>query len=332
MSIDNMNELIISLAKTIDNNEKIATPKLSVKLAKCLEAYPEDQTIGAMSRVIDKMANNNVIFIKRSELKDLYNKLYSRNSKFSELFSEELGIKKEAKELKLAGEKLEDKNIDSYKYADPILSNALNSVFDKKIPLKLYSEDLAKKAEHKIQRKLNLMNVAALKVQIDNGNDKFLIVKADYETPKGVTSVYIPVEVINNNVSEPNAFVGNGSPEDLTQENITNYIMLNAGNKLKIASANILDALVKANTENRNISGAELALIRLNASRKTQSDFFDNQIVGLNIEKEARKDVEISKSNEYHHLKKNLHHLMERHLLNLVKIKLKLQETIFIKI
>jgi uncharacterized protein involved in tolerance to divalent cations len=66
MSFDKIHQLVGSLAKAVEDNQKIATPVLAAKLAKCVEAYPEDQTIGAMSRVIGKMADNNNIFIRKA--------------------------------------------------------------------------------------------------------------------------------------------------------------------------------------------------------------------------------------------------------------------------
>src|SRR6185369_640468 len=91
MSLDKIQQLVGSLAKSVEDNERIATPILAAKLAKAVDAYPGDQTIGAMSRVIGKMAANNTLFIRKAELKALYTKLHSRNTKFAELFQNELG-------------------------------------------------------------------------------------------------------------------------------------------------------------------------------------------------------------------------------------------------
>src|SRR6478609_3229080 len=95
MSHEKLNQLVGFIAKNMDDNEKLATPVLAAKLAKCVESFPHDQTIGAISTVIDKMALNEKLFIRRADLKSLYNKLYSRNTKFAELFQNELGIKEE---------------------------------------------------------------------------------------------------------------------------------------------------------------------------------------------------------------------------------------------
>jgi hypothetical protein len=95
MSHDKMNQLIGFIAKKVEDDEKLATHFLSAKLAKCIEAYPYDQTIGAVATIIEKMAANNNNFIRKADFKSLYNKLYSRNTKFAELFQDELGTQEE---------------------------------------------------------------------------------------------------------------------------------------------------------------------------------------------------------------------------------------------
>ena len=298
MSFDKIQQLVGSLAQKIEDNEKIATPVLVTKLAKCLQSYPEDQTIGAMARVVEKMADNNTLFIRKAELKSLYHKLYSRNTKFAQLFSEELGLSDNLPTPTL--HKRDDAgHIDVYAGADAVLSNALNSVFDKNTPLKMYSQALADKAKKSVASVLDACNLKPSNITVDDGNEKFLVVKADYDTPKGVTSFYVPVEVLNNKVAEAAVFMGNVGPQELNNNNVKNYLHKNAGSKLKITGSNILDVLTKAASENREVSDAELALTRLNASRQTQSDFFQGQVVGLKVAEAAPKDIEFKKSNEF---------------------------------
>src|SRR5574338_833881 len=144
MSLDKIHQLVGTLAKAVDDNQKIATPILAAKLARYVEAYPQDKTIGAMSRVIDKMASNNTNFIRKAELKALYGKLYQHGTKFAELFTDELG---EAAEPEITTYQRDEavKPID-YRAGDQVLANALESVFDKHAPLKMYSQPIAEKA------------------------------------------------------------------------------------------------------------------------------------------------------------------------------------------
>lgn len=300
MSFDKIHQLVSSLAKTVEDNQKIATPVLATKLAKCIAAYPEDQTIGAMARIIDKMADNNTIFIRKAELKELYNKLYSRNTKFAELFSEELGLSTPSDtELTQKPITVSQSEINPYDGADPILANALNSVFDKHTPLKMYSQSLADKAKHAVATSLDAWSLKPTSISVDDGNEKFLVIKADYETPKGVTSFYVPVEISNNKITEASVFMGNSGPQELNNANIKSYLQSFAGSKLQVNGPIILNALVNATSNNREISATEIALTKLNASRQSKSEFFQNQVTGLKIAEEAPKDIEFPQSDEF---------------------------------
>jgi len=291
--MNKIQQLICSIAKKVDDSYKISTPLLSVKLAKCVEAYPEDKTIGSMLQIIDKMESNNNLFITRADLKNLYNKLYTCNTKFSELFKDEIGntsVKAEPKKAE------EFKELPAYKAEDGVLVNALSSIFDNK-EYKTYSEELGNKAKSIVSSKLDSLGLKPTTIKVDNGNDKFLIVKANYETPKGVIGLYIPVEIKNNQIIDPSIFVGNYGPEDLNHVNIKNYVIKNAGVKETINGKLILDVLNKSTSDRREISGAELSLTKLNAKR--QGEFFQNQIVGQKVSESCVKDVESPKSNEF---------------------------------
>jgi len=298
MSLDKIHQLVGSLAKAVDDNQKIATPILAVKLAKYAETYPHDQTIGAMSRVIDKMASNNTMFIRKAELKSLYSKLYSRGSKFAELFADEMGDVSYEPEITL--EKRDDAvKANVYHVGDQVLANALESVFDNHIPLKMYSQPLAEKAMRSVGTTLDAWSLKPSKLTIADGNDKFIVIKADYETPKGVTSFYVPVEVTKNDVVNPEVFMGNTGPEDLNHATIKAYLMQQAGTKTKVGATDILTALTSAASDKREVTAAELAVTRLNAKRQGMSEFFQDQVVGLKVEASPKKDVELPKSDEF---------------------------------
>ncbi len=145
MTFDKIQQLVGSLAKSMEANERIATPILAAKLAKAVDAYPGDQTIGAMSSVVSKMAENNTLFIRRAELKALYTKLHSRNTKFAELFQDELGAVEELATPTI-NKRDDAKELNPFQVGDAVLANALTSVFDKHAPLKMYSQELANKA------------------------------------------------------------------------------------------------------------------------------------------------------------------------------------------
>jgi hypothetical protein len=294
---DKLYQQIGSLAKAVDDNEKLTTPLLAVKLSRYAEAYPQDQTLGAMSRVIGKMASNNTLFIRKGDLKALYHKLYSRGTKFAELFSDELG--EQAPKAKPASRQ-HDESFDVKPYAgDQVLANALESVFDKHAPLKMYSQPTAEKAIKSVGATLDVWNLRPSKLTVSDGNDKFIVVKADYETPKGITGFFVPVQVAKAGVLEPEVFMGNTGPQPLNYTAIKDYLTQNAGAKPKVFATDILNAITAAATETREVSAAELAVARLNASRSPNSAFFQNQVVGQKIAEAAKKDVELPKSDEF---------------------------------
>jgi hypothetical protein len=334
MSLDKIQQLVSSLAKTVENNERLATPVLAVKLTKCMAAYPHDQTIGMVSRVISDMASNKTLFIRKGEFKALYQKLYSRGSKFAELFQDELGekvasslysvkyphngwaaCKKHADEHEKNGAKVEpiaesevhakchdcteqrkeSSTANPYHVGDQVLANALESAFDKHIPLKMYSQPLANKALKSVGDTLDAWNLRPTVLTVSAGSDKFLVIKADYETPKGITSFYVPVEVHNANVIEASVFMGNAGPQELNHSNIKSYLTALAGSKLQVDAASILGVLTKAASENREVSDAELALTRLTAKRQGKSEFFQGQVVGQKVSEASQKDVQLPK-------------------------------------
>lgn len=298
MSMDKIHQLVNSLAKSLENSQKVATPILAAKLAKYAEDYPHDQTIGSILRVVEKMAENNTLFITRAELNKLYSQLYSRNTKFADLFQEEMGVVADLPTPKIYERDSTETVIDSYESADPVLANALNSVFDKTVPLKMYSQAVGDQARKNVASTLDSWNLRPSNIEISEGNDKFLVIKADYETPKGVTSFYVPVETNKNKVLEASAFIGNTGPQDLNYTTIKSYLTSCAGHKLKINASGILQALTQAASENRGVSDTELALIKLNANRNKSSEFEQNHILGQKVAEAAVKDVETPKYDE----------------------------------
>lgn len=290
MDFDNIKKVLSSLSTKIDNDEKIALSLFSIKLASASENHPNDYTIGMISGIVDRMNGGNKLFITRAEIKDLYSKLYSRNTKFAEVFKEELG-----EMPKLASPKLYDRSSETYddkdrvkeayaKFTDPVLAHALDVAFGNET--KGFSEVFAKSAKSTLQNKMYGFNIAS-KVDVVNGTNDVIICRADFETPKGITSVYVPVEVSENKTLIPSVFVGNDGPDDLTNENITNYVSKNAGKILNINDKIVLQAALASKGKVAEISPVDIALTKLNAEKETIA-FSQNQIVGQKVDKEEK--------------------------------------------
>ena len=298
MSQDKLQQLVGNLAKAVNANERLATPLLAVKLAKLASAYPQDKTIGMVSRVVQDMANNKTMFIRKGEFKSLYNQYQTFGTKFAEFFEEELG--QAAPQANVTTyQRDESVQANPYEVGDQVLANALESAFDKHAPLKMYSQPVANKALKSVGTTLDAWNLRPTQLTVSDGNDKFIVIKADYDTPKGVTSFYVPVEVAKTDVVEPQVFMGNSGPEDLNHTSIKAYLTPQAGTKTKVGATDILAALTVATATKREVTAAELAVTRLNATRQGKSEFFQDQIVGLHVEAAAKPDVQLPKSDEF---------------------------------
>lgn len=271
MSLDKINELVSSIAKMVESNEKVAIPIISIKLSKMAEAHPYDQTIVSMANIFNKMADHNKLFVTRSELKSLYNKLYTRNTKFAEYFQAELGVAPEVE----APKPVESKPIVNahQHFSDPILSNALNSAFDKHTPLKTYSDYDANSAKVAVTSNLEDWNLRASKLEIGAGNEHFIIVNASYNTPKGTTSILVPVETVKGKTIQPSMFMCNAGPQELNHVNIKNYLTTFAGAKLKVRAEAVLAVITKEVLGGDVISNVEMAATKVASTKERTGDF-----------------------------------------------------------
>jgi hypothetical protein len=299
MSHDKITSLVNSVANALTGNEKLAVPLLAVKLQKIAELNSHDQTLIAIANVISKMEENNKLVISKAQFKDLYQKLYTKGTKFASYFKDELGEVNNLKTPKLASKQELPLDTSYEKFVDPILSNALNSAFDKSVPLKSYSQDIADKASKIVNANLDSWNLKASKLEVEAGNEAFIIVKADYDTPKGLTSILIPVEIVKEKVSHPSFFMGNSGPKDLNNVNIKEYITSNAGAKLRVKAQEVVNILTSATSQNKEVGEVELALTKVNASRETNGAFFADQVLGQALTAKAETEVVLPKLGEF---------------------------------
>lgn len=293
MSIDKIAGLAVSISKTMDDNQKLAAPLLASKLKRAAESLPNDQTVRMLAHVIGKLADKQV-FITRGEVKKLYNQFYTRNSKCAQLLEEELGVMNNLSTPTLYERQDESHDVETAHHADSILANALESAFDKTKPLRLYGKEVAEKATQTVKRSLEDWNLKASSVVVEEGDKDFLVIKADYDTPKGKTSFFIPVEIRNNRVTETNVFMCNSGLKELNNANIKEYLSTHAGSKLKIRAADILTILQKSASTKTEISDAELALARFKSAKQSQgAEVFGGQVTGLEVDAPAVADVQL---------------------------------------
>lgn len=283
----NYKDITSNLSKLIDDNEKISLNTFVFKLEKASEAYPEDRTFGIMKDIAGRMSNGKKTFITRAEIKDLYNKLYTRNTKFAELFKSELGTVEKLTSSQIYNRESDDNGLTllnrAYdKVVDPVLANALNAAFGNKI--KTYTESNAKDAKDLCVKECNTISLAST-VDIINGNEKFILCKAAFETPKGQTAIFIPIEFNTKyNVLFPSIYIGNNGPEKFSKSNIENYLTLNAGQKLNINENTIFAAI--NDTDINDVCNVDLAVIKFNSQKETKA--YDTN--GILFQKTASED------------------------------------------
>ncbi len=219
----NLTKLVQSVAKTVQDNEKLAISLLVSKLNKLAEIHPYDQTIVMSADVLAKNSAKRH-FITRAELRGLYQKLYSRNTKFADYFAEELGSMPTVAAPKMY-EKHEAPIANIYENVNPVLSNALSHAVDQTVPLKGYSKQDAEKAQMYVDAALNAWNIKPNKLEVVNGDQQFIVVKAKYETPKGLANVLVPVEIKAGKVLQPSMFVGQDGLTELNHNNVKSYVL-----------------------------------------------------------------------------------------------------------
>jgi len=282
MSFEKINKIASSVSQFLTDNEKISVPILAVRVRKALQEFPEDQTIVAMAQVLTRMSSNKS-FITRGELKKMAQGFYSRNTRFNEIFASELGPTSELasptyyKRDEVNEEALQD-------FADPVLANALASAFEKNQPLKNYSAKAALASVRKVSQMFAACGIEC-KATVATGTPDIIIIEASFESPKGQTNVFVPVEIHENSVLEPSVFVSNRGSEEFTSENVVSYAKGYAGNRLVLRASDLLAVVEKIKTGGKqSVSGVELAITKMKAASQTQSDFFANQITGLSVE------------------------------------------------
>lgn len=289
-NLKNFVNKISGLIKEAEDQEKLLLPSLYLKLNKAVNQYPEDQTLGLMRNVIGKMASgqNEKLTISRGDFKTLYRKLYSRNTKFPYLFAEELNLELVEPENKQspAPETTINLNQDIAQIIDPVLAENLNDLFAKTNTAPEKSA-LAKQANQICQNKLSFFaksfNVPLKQIESVAGNDKVFICQCSFETPKGQTSILVPVEINQAAPVEPNTFVGNDGPEDLTFDNLQHYLATQAGQIInKYHPAQLLQAITNAKTA--EISSVDLAFTRLQANQENANSMFADTVIGQSVE------------------------------------------------
>jgi hypothetical protein len=296
-NIQDLKNFVVELGNKLTASDKFFTAKLASRLEKAASLEPNDSTLVQMYSFLNKRAeSSNGYLISRYELRDVYNKLYSYNTKCAEYLSEELGEinKVAAPKVYIRSEREGEEIKDLYsRHADQALVSKLESAFDKSATFKSYDPKLAEKA-------LKLV-VASLpgspEVSVVDGRDYAILCSATYKTPKGKTSLLVPVDVNDGNITPPNSFLSNAGFQVLNNKNIIAHVKATAGSFFRVDADSIFNVIKKAkfNTDEiESLDSVDRAVIKLKA-KNGRNDLTVEGILYQKVDPLV-KDVEVKAS------------------------------------
>lgn len=289
-STQDLKQFVASLTEKLAQAEKFFTIKLATRLTKAAERFPQDQTIIQMANFLNSRANSqNGHLISRNELNEVYNKLYTTNTKCASLLEEELGKKadKLPEPAKMTRSVHEGETIDDMysRHADKMLTNQLTAAFNGGKGFKQYDEDIAARAIKSVASKLP----GNPKIEVVDGRDFAILCRATYETPKGRSGVIVPVEVVNSAVIPPNCFLSQAGFRELNNKDLEDHIVSTAGNKYRLDSEQIFSVIKTAKFgPEKKMDPVDLAVMKLRA--RTADNHTINGIVYQKVD-EVVEDV-----------------------------------------
>lgn len=273
---------LLRAAQVVADSEKFLVGVLAVRAEKFAQAQPYDPCAVGMANFLKKKAAGPNALISRSELKQVYGKLYAQNSLFAEEFAEELGVTaeflapKKSNRSPLEGTNLLSEALD--KSADPILKAGLDSAFDSSLPYKTYSAATAISAEKSCFHELNRQGLPPREINVVAGQVDLLLCRANYETPKGLASVLIPVEIRESKALLPTIFLTAEGCLDLNAVDLEAHLVSSAGKTYQVDTQKVLKVLSSAKNPVQPLSDLQKMVMRVNAKKEVPATQFENSI------------------------------------------------------
>jgi hypothetical protein len=295
MDLKEISSFVKNFASTLEAQEKFALPIIAAKARREAKANQTDIPLITASQVLTKMAANKD-FISRQELQNVVNSYNASHSGLSSVFAEELGAVSKAQVKTFKRDEHEGKKIehDYNKLADPVLANALSGVFAKTPTSKVYSSDMAKRAERAAYSQLLALGIEPKEVSAFTGKEDMILCQASHETPKGYAHSLIPVEIKDNKALLPQLFLTASGFVELEKVAYLQHLLSVTGVNLKVNADKILEAFEQIKTgQEEPVNIVELAAIKLASETGTLS--IDPNALYLQPEEETVKDVELLK-------------------------------------
>ena len=234
-----LTDAINKISSHIENEQFLLEP-LCIKSASLAEQYPWDQTSVQMARFFQKKAEKSLT-ISKTDINSAYRNYFTTNNKFAANFDSLLTKTELAKPKVIASfAETELKPI-----VDKSLVEDLSGFFNKETDKPL-SPALANLAIKSCLTELNKFECPPCKVSVAHANDKIAICLASFLTPKGESSVYIPIEVLEKQALLPTVFLSKQGFLDLNKEDLHHSIRENAGIKQNVNLHSMLNLITTA--------------------------------------------------------------------------------------
>jgi len=285
-SIHNLKNFVEEIGRKMADADKFFTGRLATRLTKAAQAYPQDTTIIQMASFLSQRSGaRNGHLISRAELKDVYNRLWTTNTKAGEFLEAELGINpnKLPEPTKMTRDVHEGEvNNIHEKYADQKLVAELEAAFDKNRPYRPgFDPKVAKLAEKYVQSVLPGNPV----VQTIDGRDFATLCQASYETPKGKAIVLVPVEVVAGRPLVPTVFFSQAGFQDLTKEAVEAHVVQTAGKYFRVNSAQLFEVVKRVKFgATEEMDSVDRAVMALRAKTGTPANYDPNGILYQQID------------------------------------------------
>lgn len=271
--LNKISNVVMKAAKAVYDNEKFPVGVLAVRAKKLALAYPTDPTVVGCSNFLNKRAGSEAVWITRAELKNVYSRLYSNNNKFASEFKGELGLVEHDPRTLMQRDPHEGENLVASAYkqlSDSLLSEQLESALDKKTAFKLYSSDTAKEAQKTCARELNSFGAFPKKLAVVAGQSDIIICQATYETPKGQSSILIPVEIKEGVALMPSMFLSVGGFVNLNKSTLQEHLITTAGRSFQVDVQKLLKKISEAkNGKPKTMSDVEQVVMKVASTRQT---------------------------------------------------------------
>ena len=253
----------------IHQEERFVTANLAQRLTQASAEDPEDGGVALGARVLGDFARREP-FISRAQLNAVYEKLHTAGTALGTLLKEELARPVPQAPTKVAHSEHEGERFNQADHADPVLLNALSSLFEGGAPCRLYAATTGKSATSAVETKLAQLQRSPKNVRVFAGQEDVILCQASYDTVKGMASVLVPVEVSGGEALPPNMFFSRAGFVDLDELALDTHLETTAGRSYRVDGEVLLKTVSAAKGKiSRPLSDVEMAAFRMRTSDAT---------------------------------------------------------------